>query len=82
MGPSPVNSPYGSKYYIFFVDDHTKYTWFYLLKRKFDFFNTFSNFQRLVKNQFDRKIKIFQSDAGCVFSNHMFIDHLITCSIQ
>jgi len=33
-GPFPTNSVSGSRYFIIFVDDATRYTWVYFLKRK------------------------------------------------
>jgi hypothetical protein len=35
-------------YYVSFVDDSSKYTWSYLLKKKPDVFQVFHNFQNLV----------------------------------
>ncbi|KAJ9550333.1 hypothetical protein OSB04_014378 [Centaurea solstitialis] len=36
-GPSPVSSKGGSKYYVSFIDDYTRYTWVFLMKRRSDF---------------------------------------------
>jgi hypothetical protein len=33
-GPAPVASVQNYKYYVIFVDDHTRYTWLYPLKKK------------------------------------------------
>lgn len=57
------------KYYVIFVDDHTKYTWLYPLRKKSDFFTIFVNFQRLMENQFDKKIKKIRCDGGGEFSS-------------
>ena len=35
-GPSPVVSSNGYRYYVTFVDAHTRFTWLYLLKSKSD----------------------------------------------
>jgi hypothetical protein len=51
-------------YYVSFIDDYSKFTWIYLLKRKSDVFAAFSNFQKLVERKFDRKILTIQSDWG------------------
>jgi hypothetical protein len=72
-GPAPITSVQKFKYYVIFVDDHTRYTWLYPLKHKSDFFSTFLTFQRLVENQFGTKIKIFQCDGGGDFSLQAFI---------
>jgi len=39
-----------------FIDDYSRYTWIYLLKRKSDVFQVFHNFQNLVERKFGRKI--------------------------
>jgi hypothetical protein len=37
------------KYYASFIDDYSKFTWFYLLRRKFEVFQYFLEFQVLVE---------------------------------
>ena len=56
-GPAPIASVQHFKFYVIFIDDHSRFTWFYPLKHKSDFFKTFLSFQRMVENQFnsDRK---------------------------
>jgi len=46
-GPSPISSNLGCKYYVIFVDDHSRFTWLYPLKFKSDFFAFFFNFRNL-----------------------------------
>jgi hypothetical protein len=41
-GPAPVASVQNYKYYVIFVDDHTRYTWLYPLKKKNLTFSTLS----------------------------------------
>jgi hypothetical protein len=38
-----------------FIDDHSKYTWIYLLHQKSDVFAVFHDFQALVERKFDKK---------------------------
>ncbi|RVX11445.1 Retrovirus-related Pol polyprotein from transposon TNT 1-94 [Vitis vinifera] len=64
-----------------FIDDHTRYTWLYPLRRKSDFFECFLKFQILVENQLERRIKIFQSDGGGEFQSIKFQNHLSKCGI-
>jgi hypothetical protein len=40
-GPSAVESIGRYKYYASFIDDFSKYTWFYLIKKKSDVFQAF-----------------------------------------
>ena len=80
-GPVPIFSMQHFKYYVIFVDDCTRYTWLFPLKHKSDFYECFLKFQKLVENQFERKIKIFQSDGGGEFTSNLFTNHLAQCGI-
>lgn len=37
-GPSPVFTKGGSRYYVSFIDDYTRYCWVYLMKNRSEFF--------------------------------------------
>jgi hypothetical protein len=75
-GPAPVSSVQHFKYYVIFIVDHSRFTWFYPLKRKSEFFQTFLSFQRMVENQFNSKIKNFQCDGGGEFELQKCFTHL------
>jgi histone deacetylase 1/2 len=62
-GPAPT-SVGRHNYYVSFIDDFSKFTWIYLIKKKYDVFQVFHNFQALVEQQFGRKILALQSDWG------------------
>ena len=51
------------------------------MKFKSDFFNCFLEFQSFVENQFDRRIKVFQSDGGGEFQSRSFKNYLAKCGI-
>lgn len=80
-GPSPVMSLQGFKFYAVFVDDHSRYSWFYPLKFKSDFYEVFIRFQKYVENQFNKKIKVFQSDGGGEFMSSRLRVHFHKCGI-
>jgi histone deacetylase 1/2 len=61
-GPAHTPSHCGYSYYIAFVDACTKYTWLYFLKHKSDALSAFTQFNALVKTQFQAQIKSVQSD--------------------
>ena len=63
-GPSPVVSSQGFKYYVIFIDDYSRFTWFYPLKLKSEFFYVFVRFQTMVENQYKQSIAQFQCDGG------------------
>ena len=81
-GPAPIKSISGYQYYVIFIDDHSRFTWFYPLKHKTDFYSTFLNFQSLVENQFSTKIKVFQSDGGGEFISKNLQTHFTKCGIH
>ena len=37
-GPAPITSHFGYSYYVIFVDDYSKYTWLFPMKKKSDVF--------------------------------------------
>ena len=83
-GPAP-ESVGRNKYYVSFIDDHSKYTWIYLLRNKSDVFRVFHDFKNLVERKFDRKIISVQSDWGGEYEklNSFFqrlgISHRVSC---
>jgi hypothetical protein len=82
-GP-PIDS-FGQKYYVSFIDDYNKFTWIFLLHAKSEVFKYFLEFQRLVEQQFDRKIIAVQSDWGeeyeklNLFFRNIGISHQVSC---
>jgi hypothetical protein len=83
-GPAPTSVGRYS-YYVSFIDDHSKFTWIYLLKHKSEVFAHFREFQSLVERQFDRKIRAMQTDWGGEYQslNSFFkqvgIAHHVSC---
>lgn len=64
MGPAPVDSFNGYKYFVTYIDDYSRTTWLYLLKSKSEVFTMFKEFSNIVSNQFNSKIKTLRSDNG------------------
>jgi histone deacetylase 1/2 len=83
-GPAP-SSVGRNNYYVSFIDDHSKFTWIYLLHRKSEVFQCCHDFQTLVERQFDRKIRAIQTDWGgeyqalSSFFTRMGISHHVSC---
>jgi histone deacetylase 1/2 len=59
-GPAPLFSSDGFRYFIIFIDVHTKHIWYYLLIVKSDVFSIFHRFQTLVKVSFYVKLNMFK----------------------
>ena len=60
----PTTSMNGSKYFLTFIDDNSRYCWVYFLKHKSVVFETFKVFKSLAKNTLAKKKKEFRFDNG------------------
>ena len=63
-----------------FIGDFSCFTWIYPMKQKSDVFPHFCNFQVLVENLFNCKIKMFQSDGGLELDNLPMKTHFLKYS--
>jgi histone deacetylase 1/2 len=74
-----------NKYYVSFIDDHSKFVWIYILRYKSQVFEKFHEFQQLVERRFNKKIVAIQTDWGGEYEklNSFFrkvgISHLVSC---
>ena len=59
-GPAPMFSSYGFRYFVIFIDVHTKHIWYYPLVAKSDMFSIFHSFQTLVERQFHVRLNLFK----------------------
>ncbi|GKB17686.1 gag-pol polyprotein [Tanacetum coccineum] len=75
-GPAPVSTKGGSRYYVSFIDDFTRYTWVYLMKPRSNFLTVFKEFRALVKTQHSTVIKCFCCDLGGEYTSNDFVSLL------
>uniref|UniRef100_A0A2N9I305 Integrase catalytic domain-containing protein n=1 Tax=Fagus sylvatica TaxID=28930 RepID=A0A2N9I305_FAGSY len=86
-GPSPVMAFSGHRYYVTFIDDHSRCTWVYLLKKKSDVLPLFTQFLQMIKTQYNTVVRAIRSDNGgeyisdafCSQLNQKGILHQLTC---
>ena len=64
LGPVKVPSLGKSVHYVSFIDDSSRNTWIYFLKKKSEVFDKFKEFKALVENQTEKKIKVLSTDNG------------------
>ena len=60
----PITSMNGSRYILTFIDDFSRYTWVFFLKKKSEVCENFYELKALIKNASRLKIKILRSDNG------------------
>jgi transposase InsO family protein len=76
-GPSPVSTKGRSRYYVSFIDDHTRYCWVYLMKHRSEFFEIYAVFRALIKTQHSAVIKCFRCDLGGEYTSNKFFQMLV-----
>jgi transposase InsO family protein len=59
-------------YYVSFIDDFSRNTWIYFLKKKYEFFEKFKEFKALVENHIEKIIKASRMDNGGEFDENEF----------
>jgi hypothetical protein len=70
--PSSIATKGGSRYYVSFIDDHTRYCWVYLMKQRSKFYEIYTAFRALVKTQHSTVIKCFRCDLGGEYTSNKF----------
>lgn len=81
-GPMRTTSLGGSRYFVTFVDDFTRYTHVYFLHDKSEVFSKFLEFSALVSNQTGQSIGTLRSDGGGEYISNEFETHLKSCGIR
>jgi transposase InsO family protein len=61
-GPFSSPSLCGFRYYVIFIDDHSRKTWIFFMKNKDEVLSRFVKFKALVENQTSKKIKALRSN--------------------
>jgi hypothetical protein len=64
FGPVLVPSLGKSVYYVSFIDEFSRNTWIYFLRKKYEVFDRFKYFKALFENQTKKIIKVLRKDNG------------------
>jgi hypothetical protein len=72
FGPVSVPSLGKYVYYVSFIDDFSRKTWIYFLRKKYEVFDRFKEFKALVENQTEKIIKVLRIDNGREFCRNEF----------
>jgi hypothetical protein len=75
-GPMQTPSLGGSRYFIQFVDDHSRRSKVYYMKSKSQALERFKEYKVMVENQTRMKLKILRTDNGGEFISKEFQDYL------
>jgi hypothetical protein len=72
----------GCKYYVSFIDDHTRKVWVYFMKHKGEVFQYFFNFKIMVEKEKGVSIKCLRSNGGGKYFLNEFDEYLKEHGIQ
>ena len=86
-GPSRIKNVTGTRWFVSFIDDHTRLTWVFLMKEKSETGQIFKIFKNMIQTQFQSKIQILKSDNARDYFNSILgeflakegIVHLSSC---
>ena len=71
-GASRIKNLTGARWFVSFVDDHTRLTWIFLMKEKSEVNHIFQKFHMMIQNQFNAQIQVFKTDnAREYFNSHL-----------
>jgi transposase InsO family protein len=70
MGPFSHPSINKASFFLIFVDDFSRFTWIYFLRKKSEVFQHLKEFKGLVETRSINKIKVLRIDNGGEYVNH------------
>lgn len=72
VGPFQVSTPGGKRYFVTFIDEHSRFARVYLLARKDEVFKTFVNFLTEAERQTGQHLCILKSNRGGEYTSTQF----------
>jgi transposase InsO family protein len=80
--PIPVLSLGGSLYYVSFIDDFSRKTQMYFMRKKLEIFEKFKYFKYLLENHTYKNIKVLRTDNGGELCRNEFEQLCKKCGIE
>ena len=72
FGDLPVASIGGSRYFVVFIDNYSRYSWIFPMKSRSEILPIYNNFAKMVETQFSKRIKTFRSDNALEYTQYAF----------
>ena len=73
-GPCRIWTSSSKKWFVTFIDDHTRLSWLYLIREKYDVETILKIFYTMVQIQLQKNIKILRNDNSREYFKNVF-DH-------
>jgi transposase InsO family protein len=71
-GPACTIGLCDARYFVTFIDDHSRLTWVYVLKDRSQLFSVFQSFYAEISNQFNAKLLAFRTDNAREYLDSAF----------
>ena len=71
-GPARTTGLCDARYFVTFIDDHSRLTWVYVLKDRSQLFSVFQSFYAEISNQFNAKLLAFRTDNAREYLDNAF----------
>jgi hypothetical protein len=81
-GPMQVASLGGARYFILFIDDATRFTEVFIIKKKSEALRCFKEYRASVENLHSTRIKALRNDGGGEYTSNAFTQYLKDHGIQ
>ena len=75
-GPSPTATMGGSRYFVIFIDDYSRYTWIFLMRSRSELPQLYFDFATMIKTQFSCDIKVFRADNAAEYNDSGVLNFL------
>ena len=72
FGDLPVASIGGSRYFVVFIDNYSRYSWIFPMKSRSEILPIYNNFAKMVETQFSKRTKTFRSDNALEYTQYAF----------
>ena len=81
-GPSPHTYIIGNRYFLVCIDDHSRFSWLFLLKTKIEVSTNIKNLCKMIKCQFGDSVKGLRTDNAKDFIDHELREFLASEGIR
>ena len=71
-GPSPITTQGGSRYFVIFMYDFSRYTWIYLFKNCYELYQIYCDFTKMIETRFSKPIKFLRYDNAKEYKAYEF----------
>jgi len=75
-GPAPTPTMGGSRYFVLFIDDYSRFTWIYMMKNRQELPQIYINFAKMIQTQFSKVIKVLRRDNAMEYRDSKLLSFL------